>query len=59
MSLEQLAERTVIEFGKRARYTEIYTIMSENGVHDEDGSLARRVHELISDAIVRVKVRYA
>lgn len=59
MSVEDLAIKTVCEFGKRANYNNIYSIMSEHGFRDEDGELAGRIMEMISTAIVRVKVRYA
>ncbi len=58
MSIADVAQKVAIEYGKRASYKEVYQIMSEVGLRDEDGSLASDVLDLVRNAIIRVKVNY-
>lgn len=57
MSIEELAQKTAIQYGKRATYDHVYRIMSENGVRDEDGDIAGRVIELVGTAIIRTNIK--
>ena len=59
MTLEDVAIRTVVEYGKTAGHHEINYVLNQNGFADEDGELGRRVLDMVKTAIVRVKVLYA
>lgn len=57
MTVEELAQKVVTQFGKRSGAYEVHVIMSENGVRDEDGTLTDRILELVDSAVIRVKVK--
>ena len=58
MSIEDLAIRTITEYGTRAGYGEINWVLNEHGFQDPDGQLANRIIELMKTATIKVKVRY-
>ncbi len=58
MTLEDIAIKVVTLYGTTADQYAIGHVLHQNGFNDEDGELNRRVQEMVSDAVVRVKVRY-
>lgn len=57
MSLEDVAIKVCIEFGKRASLDEIYGVLADNGMRNPTNDVVDRVIEMVNSAVIRVKVR--
>lgn len=57
MSLEEVAQKVCIEYGKRASWDEIYSVLADNGFYNPTNDVVERVAEMINTAVIRVKVR--
>ncbi len=57
VSLEDIAKKVVLAYGKKIEYAHIWEVMHDEGLRDESGDLADRVWDMVQSAEVRVKIR--
>lgn len=57
MSVEDIAQKVCVEYGKRASYDEMYEVLAANGFPNPTSELVDRIAELVDGAVIRVRVR--